>query len=601
MNVKGIFFLIILFLATPFCSSVFGDENFSKENLSQPKYQVKAQFDIPIPMRDGVKLSTDIYRPDAEGKFPLLLTRTYYGKGSSFFDGPHTRAKEFIEYFVSRGYVVVVQDCRGRYDSQGEFYIDIYDADDGYDTQTWCGIQPWSNGKIGTFGCSYGGCIQWYSAHLRNHYLKCMIPRDSTSDSYFDGGFMRGGVYQAWLSWCVRTASRTQREASSKDLNWKKIYLTLPLNKMDEAIGFNFPWWKDYFKHPTYDDYWKRTSVHNKYHMIDVPSLNIGGWYSDSDIMGTIRNFLGVFKKGRTAEGRRSQKLVIGPWKHCRSSTKVGEIDFGPKAKVDFKELHLRWYDYWLKGIDTRIMDSPPIKIFVMGMNDWIKADDWPLPNTKFTKFYLHSAGRANSLIGDGTLSTNTPASEIPDRFTYDPANPIPYSKSFEEDMKSLDQRPMERRDDVLVYSSESLKEDLIVVGPVKLILYASSSAVDTDFTGKLVDVHPNDMAQYLTCGILRVRYRESYEKPSLIESGKIYKYKIDLWATGNLFKKGHRIRLEISSSNFPFFLPNTNTGNDIGSDTDMKIARQTIYHDSEHSSCLILPVIPLKEKIDTD
>lgn len=576
------FFFAVLIIFPAFTKPEHGSKK-----LSKPQYEVKAEFNVPVPMRDGVKLSADVYRPDAEGQFPVLLTRTYYGKCNR--DIFHPRGKEFIEYFVSRGYVVVIQDCRGRYDSEGKFYIEIYDAEDGYDTYEWCGSQPWSNGKIGTYGCSYGGCIQWYSAHLRNSHLKCMVPRDATSDSYFDGGFMRGGVYQGWLGWCVGTAGRTGRQGRMEGHDWKEIYMNLPLNEADESIGFHFPWWKDYLKHPTYDEYWKRTSVHNKYHLIEVPSLNIGGWYSSSDIMGTIRNFLGVFKKGYSEQGRKNQKIFIGPWSHCSSSTKVGEIDFGPKAKVDFNELHLRWYDYWLKGIDTGIMDTPPIKIFVMGMNDWITANDWPLPETQFNKFFLHSKGRANSLIGDGTLNITHPNSEPPDRFTYDPAHPVHGST----DSDLLDQRPMERRDDVLVYTTEPLKEDLMVVGPVKVILYAVSSAVDTDFTGKLVDVHPNDLAQGLNYGIVRARYRDSFEKPTLIEPGKIYKYEIDLWATGNLFKKGHRIRLEISSSNFPGFLPNTNTGNDIGSDTERKIARQIIYHDAEHPSHLILPIIP--------
>ncbi len=588
MNGKKIF--LSWFLPLLFLINASGTNIFSSKKLSQPEYRVRSEFNVLVPMRDGIKLSADVYRPDAEGKFPVLLTRTYYGKSNRDIFTPE--GKKFIEYFVSRGYVVVIQDCRGRYDSEGEFYIEIYDAEDGDDTYNWCGRQPWSNGKIGTFGCSYGGCIQWYSAHLRNPYLKCMVPRDATSDPYFDGGFMRQGVYQGWLSWCVNTAGRTSRRGSSEKLNWEKIYMNLPLNKLDESIGFHFPWWKDYFKHPIYDDYWKKTSVHDKYHLIDVPVLNIGGWYSDSDIMGTIRNFLGVFKNGYSDRGRKSQRLLIGPWSHCSSETKVGEIDFGQKAEVDFNELHLLWYDYWLKGIENGIMDEPPLKIFVMGMNDWITSSDWPLPGTKFTEFYFHSKGRANSLIGDGILNTTPPASEPPDRFTFDPSHPVPSSVNSESgNHDSLDQRPMERRDDVLVYTSQPLAEDLMVVGPVKIILYASSSAVDTDFTGKLVDVHPNDFAQYLTCGIVRARYRDSYEKPTLIEPQKIYKYEIDLWATGNLFKKGHRIRVEISSSNYPTFLPNTNTGKDIGSDTERKIARQTIYHDSKHPSYIILPV----------
>jgi len=566
----------------------FAGEVKPAANLSQPQYKVKCEFNVTIPMRDSVKLSADVYRPDAEGKFPVLLTRTYYGKSTQ--DIFHQDDAGFIRYFVARGYAVVVQDCRGRWDSEGEFYIEIYDAEDGFDTINWCGTQPWSSGKIGTFGCSYSGCIQWYSAHLRNPYLKCMVPRDATSDPYFDGGFMRGGVYQGWLNWALGDAGRTSRDLRSADL--RKALLALPLNKADEYFGFNIPWWKDYFKHPTYDEYWKRTSVHNKFQEIDVPALNVGGWYSESDIMGTIRNYLGVAKKGRTEEGRKSQKLFIGPWSHCSASTKVGEIDFGEKAKVCFNELHLRWYDYWLKGIDTGIMSSPPIDIFVTGMNDWITAKDWPLPETKFTPYYLHSGGRANSLLGDGTLSLAAQAAEPQDHFTYDPSDPVPTGSESDRLGDSLDQRTTERRDDVLVFTSDPLKEDLLVVGPVRMTLYAASSAVDTDFTGKLVDVHPNDLAQIMTYGIVRARYRESYEKPSLIEPGKIYKYEIDLWATGNLFKTGHRIRVEVSSSHFPTFLPNTNTGNDIGTDTERRIARQTIYHDAKHPSLVELPII---------
>lgn len=580
--------LVALTLCISFSIPLLGGEEEWEGRLSQPKYKIKMEFNVPIPMRDGVKLSADIYRPDAEGKFPVLLTRTYYGKNN--FDILHDRGREFIEYFVSRGYVVVVQDCHGRYDSEGNFYIEIYDAEDGYDTQTWCGIQPWSNGKIGTFGCSYGGCIQWYSAHLSNPYLKCMVPRDSTSDPYFDGGFMRNGVPQNWLGWCVSTAGRTTRRGQPKVLDWSKITRHLPLITMDESIGFRFPYWRDYLRNPLYGEYWERTSVRNKYHLIDVPTLNIGGWYSDADIIGTITNFCGVAYQGKTPEGQKSQKLLIGPWSHCSDSTKVGEIDFGEEAKVNIKKVHLRWYDYWLKGMDTGIMAEPPVKLFVMGANRWRYLNKWPPDQAKFTRYYLHSGGRANSLIGDGTLSTEEPGKQPPDRFVYDPENPVP--SLFGDELEMLDQRPVERRDDVLVYTTPPLEEDVEVIGPIKLVLYASSSARDTDFTGKLVDVHPNEMARYLTCGIVRARYRETYTKPTLIEPGRIYKYEIDLWVTGNRFLKGHRIRLEVSSSHFPTFFRNQNTGNDMAIDTEMVIARQTIYHDSEHPSYLLLPII---------
>ncbi len=588
MKKKVVVFGLAVVVSFICAAKTFAAETKPTANLSQPQFKVKCEFNVTIPMRDGVKLSADVYRPEAEGKFPVLLTRTYYGKSTQ--DIFHQDDAGFIRYLVTRGYAVVVQDCRGRWDSEGDFYIEIYDAEDGFDTMNWCGTRPWSNGKIGTFGCSYSGCIQWYSAHLRNPYLKCMVPRDATSDPYFDGGFMRDGVYQGWLNWALGDAGRTSRNLRSADL--RRALMTLPLDKADEYFGFNIPWWKDYFKHPTYDEYWKRTSVHNKFQEIDVPALNIGGWYSQSDIMGTIRNYLGVAKKGRTEEGRRSQKLFIGPWSHCSSSTKVGEVDFGEKAKVCFNELHLRWYDYWLKGIDTGIMSSPPIKIFLTGMNDWITATDWPLPESKFVPYYLHGGGRANSLIGDGALSPVAPSTEPQDHFTYDPSNPVPTGSDSDRLGDSLDQRPIERRDDVLVFTSEPLQEDLLVVGPVKMTLYAASSAVDTDFTGVLVDVHPNDMAQMMTYGIVRARYRDSYEKPTHIETGKVYEFEIDLWATGHQFLKGHRIRVEVSSSYFPTFLPNTNTGNDIGTDIERRIARQTIYHDAKHPSAIVLPII---------
>jgi len=547
---------------------------------------LRVEYNVPVRMRDGVNLSADIYRPATAGRFPVLLSRTYYSKSSH--DLGDVSSKEFIEYFVSRGYAVVIQDCRGRYDSQGEFYPEIHEAHDGYDTIEWCARQAWSNGKVGMFGCSYPGCVQWYCAHLNNSHLKCIAPRDATSDPYFDGGFMRGGVLQGFMEWLLHTAGRTDRTNLLKTLNLPEAYKHLPLRKLDEHLGFRFPFWKDYVDHSSYGDYWKRTSVHNKYHLISVPSLNIGGWYSYSDVMGTIRNFVGVSTKG-PARTRKNHKLVIGPWSHCETSSKVGEIDFGAEARIDFLELHRRWFDYWLKGRGRGMASEPPIRLFLMAANRWRLAKRWPLPRTRYERFYLHSGGRANTLNGDGTLDRDPPGSEPPDRFTFDPADP----SGSHEGVTTLDQRPNERRDDVLVFSTLELKNDIEVTGPVRLFLYAASSAKDTDFTGKLVDVQSNDAAVFLTSGIVRARFRESYEKPSLITPGRVYLYEIDLWATANLFKKHHRIRLEVSSSEFPTFLPNTNTGGRIGSEVRTVLARQTVYHDTGRPSHVLLPVIP--------
>jgi len=560
-----------------------------RENLSKPIYGVKAKYNVWIPMRDGVRLSADIYLPDKEGKYPVLLMRTYYGKCDH--DLSNKEMKEFIQYFVERGYVVVIQDCRGRYDSEGEFYIEIYDFDDGYDTVEWCGTQEWSNGNVGMFGCSYPGCVCWSAAISGNKHLKCIAPRDATSDSYFNGGFMRGGVVEGWLPWCLHTAGRTSRNKLGKEIDWRKITVQLPLINLDDHLGFNFPWWKDYFKHPCYDEYWERFSYENKHDQVAAASLNIGGWYSSSDIDGTIRNFLGVRKKGKNLPPGTHHKLLIGSWPHCKIVTSFGEVNFGEEANIDLKEVMLRWFDYWLKGKGTGIMDEPLVKYFLMSANKWCTAQEWPPEGVSFTRYYIHSGGRANSLYGDGLLSTEPSEDETFDQYTYDPENPVPFPIGEIENI-ILDQRSVERRDDVLMYTTSPLKKNVNVVGPIRAKIFASSSAVDTDFVAKLVDVYPNDMAIYLTIGIVRTRYRSSFRKPTLIEPGVIYEYNIDVSNTANQFKKGHRIRLEISSSAFPRFLKNQNTGKDIGTDTESIVARQKIYHTRDYSSYLELPIL---------
>lgn len=560
-----------------------------QKNLSESTYGIKAQYNVLIPMRDGVRLSADIYLPDREGKYPVLLMRTYYGKCN--FDLSNDESREFIRFFVERGYAMVIQDCRGRYDSEGEFYIEIYDFDDGYDTIEWCGTQEWSNGKVGMFGCSYPGCMCWSAAISGNKHLKCIAPRDATSDSYFNGGFMRGGVMQGWLSWCVHTAGRTSRNKLEKEIDWRKAYTRLPLINLDEHLGFSFPWWKDYFKHPCYDEYWERFSYENRHGKVAAASLNIGGWYSSSDIDGTINNFLGVKKKGRKLPAGTHHKLLIGPWPHCRIVASFGEMKFGEEACIDLKEVMLRWFDYWLKGKDTGIMKEPPVKYFLMGANKWCTAQDWPPEGISFVHYYLHSGGKANSLYGDGVLNTEPPRDEKFDQYTYDPENPVPFPLGDLENV-ILDQRTVERRDDVLIYTTPTLKEDINVVGPIKAKIFASSSAVDTDFVAKLVDVYPNDMAIYLTIGIVRARYRSSFKKPALMEPGVIYEYDINMSNTANQFRKGHKIRLEISSSAFPYFLKNQNTGNDIGTDTESIVAEQKIFHDRQHPSYIELPIL---------
>jgi putative CocE/NonD family hydrolase len=327
--------------------------------------------------------------------------------------------------------------------------------------------------------------------------------------------------------------------------------------------------------------------------------LHLSGWYDDEQV-GTPLNFAGMVAQAATKEIRRSQKLIMGPWPHniVSQPTKLGEVDFGPEAKIDLSATLLRWYDHWLKGIDTGLLNEPPVRIFVMGANKWRDETEWPPARAKFAKYFLHGHGRANSLYGDGRLSATEPGTDEPeDHYSSDPERPVPFitEPTFAQIGGPDDYRPVERRDDVLVYTTGPLAEDTEVTGPVRARLFAASSARDTDFTAKLLDVWPDGFAQRLCDGMVRARFREGMDKPSLIEPGKVYAYDIDCWTTSQMFKKGHSIRLEIASTAFPKYDRNPNTGASLGKSSEMNRADQTIYHDKDHPSHLLLPVVPPK------
>jgi putative CocE/NonD family hydrolase len=557
--------------------------------VSQPLHGIKMQFDVPIPMRDGIRLSGDLYFPDAPGPFPVILTRTPY-------DNSAQRFVDWARFYARRGYAFVAQDCRGRYDSEGVFYAWHDEARDGYDTQEWIGRQPWCNGHIGTVGASYGGLTQWLSAPLRSQYLKAMAPRVTPSDfwredNYFGGAFALG----LNLHWALSTSSRSMQNAEIYD--WDQVYWSLPLIDADRQAGRDVKFYQDWLKHPTYDDYWRQISNHDNYGSIDVPILNLAGWF-DAYHGAAFINYAGMVKQGRSEMTRRSQKLVIGPWPHNLAvSTRTGQLDFGPASKIDLLALELRWFDHWLKKIDTGIMDEPPIRLFVMGANVWRNESNWPPEGTRFTRYYLHSRGGASRLPGDGTLSPEPPEEEATDEYDYDPSNPVPTlggNHSMTSDVVPVgpwDQRPIEGRSDVLVYTSPTLMEDVEVTGPVVATLCAGSSATDTDFTARLVDVYPDGRAMNLCEGVLRTRYRDSFENPTLMEPGRVYELRIDMEVTSNVFKRGHRIRLDVSSSNFPRLDRNLNTGRPIGMDAEMQVAHQTIYHTREYPSYILLPI----------
>lgn len=544
---------------------------------------VEKQLHVRVPMRDGVELCAHVFRPAGAGRCPTLLVRTPYNKGADIT--PNYRA------FAERGYAVVVQDVRGRFDSEGAFNPLYQETPDGEDTLKWIIAQPWSNGNVGMFGGSYLGIVQWRLALAGNPHLKAIFPTVSGWDDYLDrfyspGGALKLGQRLGWLADNWRAPGYIRPE-------FPRFVLDLPLRTADRrATGQRNEMFQKALDHPAYDGFWKSLSVRERIEQVRVPVASAGGWY-DNFVESDLEAFAALRKLGRPA------RLLVGPWPHSIGAAFPG-VDFGPQASVPLRTLQLEWFDYWLKsGSGKKPPAGGPLRLFVMGVNQWRDEQEWPLKRTRWTPLYLASRGKANGLGGDGALVERPPRGAPPDRFTYDPRNPVPTLggpvccnvKVFP--WGPMDQRPVERRPDVLVYDGRPLKEDLEVTGPIKVILHVSTSAPDTDFTAKLVDVFPDGHARNLTDGILRLRYRESLEKPVPAHPNEIYAITIDAGVTSNVFRAGHRVRLEISSSNFPRFDRNPNTGRPVADESDLRTALQSVYHDRRHASHLLLPVIP--------
>jgi putative CocE/NonD family hydrolase len=570
---------------------------------AQQNYAVITQNGVPMKTRDGVTLYSDIYRPRADGTFPVILMRTPYDKNVSWAVGPAYQ-------IAAHGYVVIVQDVRGRYTSEGEWYPFRHESNDGYDAVEWAAALPSSNGKVGMIGGSYVGATQMLSAIAHPPHLAGICPV-VTASNYHDGWTYQGGALEQWFdqNWATQLATNTMWRLIAKNTN---ALLGAPVLPLTHYPAFNYvslpagaeataqlaPYYLDWLAHPDYDAYWKQWSIEEHFSDIQVPALHIGGWY-DIFLTGTLRNYMGIKAHGGTDEARKGQRLLVQIGGHAGFGHRIGDVEFGDDAlKFPSTEVVLAWYDYLFKGVQNEFA-TVPVRIFVMGEDKYHQESDWPPPEAKLTRYFLHSSGSANSLRGDGGLSLTPPKKETPDKFTYDPANPVPTiggslccdAEHYEPGPR--DQRASENRDDVLVYSTRPLAEDMEVTGPVTLELWARSSAVDTDFTAKLVDVSPVGFAMNLTDGILRMRYRDSQEKPGLMNPDQVYKISVDLWATSNVFKKGHIIRLEVSSSNFPRFDSNLNTGADQATSREFVSATNTILHDAEHPSALLVPVIP--------
>lgn len=589
----------------------------------QMDQKITVDFDVPAKLRDGTILRANVYRPAGEGQWPVLLTRLPYGKdfpiGASVMDPAQV---------ARRGYVVIVQDTRGRMTSEGEWAPFINEAQDGVDTIEWAARLPYSNGEVGMYGISYFGFTQWSAAVHQPPALKAMVPFETWNDPFngvvFRGGALELGLMGQWqLMMGLDVLMRRHRDdpqalgrsiyilAKEIDALGKLGYWSLPLREFEPLKRNDVaPGYFEYFSRPMDREHplLKPMTINGQHENVTVPTLNAGGWY-DIFLQDTISNFKVMREQGSTAEARQS-KLLIGPWSHGGVGNAVGEINFGFGSsaafidlQMDFVSLQVRWFDHWLKGIDTGMLNEAPVKLFVMGANVWRDEQEWPLARAAETRYYLHSNGHANTLHGNGYLTTDIPDIEEPssDQYVYDPANPVitrggALLMSPEYPAGPYDQRQTEGREDVLVYTTAELKEDVEVTGPIVVHLWAISSAPDTDFVARLVDVHPDGYAQNLTDGIIRARYRNFArgEAPSLIEPGTAYEYEIDLWATSNVFQAGHRIRLDVTSSNFPRWDRNPNTGHDFGTSSELAVARQTILHDREHPSYVILPIVPM-------
>ncbi|HST09032.1 MAG TPA: CocE/NonD family hydrolase, partial [Terriglobales bacterium] len=578
----------------------------AQSGSASPAGDIVVQHDVPMKTRDGVTLYADIYRPSSQGKFPVIMMRTPYDKSVNWAVAP-------VFKMVPRGYVVILQDVRGRYTSEGEWYPFRHEQVDGYDSVEWAAALPFCDGKIGMMGASYVGATQMLAAIARPPHLAGIAP-NVTASNYHDNWTYQGGAFEQWFdqNWTSQLAQNTLQRLIEENTNALVGSTTVPLANYpvfnfgqlaaDEKLtALIAPYYLDWLAHPDYDEYWKQWSIEEHFSNIAVPMLQVGGWY-DIFNCGTLNNYMGVKAHGATEAARAQQHLLIEIGGHAGFGRRIGDVDFGPHATENgYTDVVLDWYDFLFKSIKNEFATDKSVKVFMMGVNEYRQEDDWPPPQAQRTKYFLHSGGKANSLRGDGTLSTTAQKSESADSYVYNPANPVPTiggplcCDGEHMEPGPRDQRPVENRDDVLVYSTGPLATDLEVAGPVIADLYVKSSAVDTDFTAKLVDVAPDGFAQDLTEGILRMRYAASREHTTLINPGQVYRVTLDLWATANVFLRGHSLRLEISSSNFPRFDRNLNTGEDIKFARNSVSATNAILHDAQHPSALVLPVMPAR------
>lgn len=575
---------------------LLGTAIFAAEPGGKPyQFEVRIERHKAIPMRDGVSLFADVYRPAPTGKYPTLVVRTPYGVQR---DGVH----ETMTKFAQRGYAVVMTDNRGRYESGGNWDPFRSEATDGYDIIEWAAKQDFSNGKVASQGGSYLGHVQWAAATQQPPSLVAIFPSLASTNIYANwithGGAFRLSFNYGWG--VVRMPNRIMlpqywhTEAfTPEELKYDNILWHLPLSNGDlKSANYAVKHYRDWVTHDSYDAYWKAISDEERIDKIKVPAEVSGGWF-DIFLAGTINGYTLMKQKAATEAARKGTRMIIGPWGHGPTQ-KYGDVDFGKDAFNDQFEEELRFFDHHVKGARNGLDNNLPVKLFYMGVNKWRTEADWPIPNTNYRNLYITGATAANSVRGGGQLTFTQPTGSGKDTYRYDPDNPVltlggnnccgtPTLAG------PKDQRPIESRNDVLVYTSEFLKDPLTIAGPVKMKLNASTDGPDTDWMVKLVDVYPNGFAMPVAEGILRARFRNGLDKPQLLTPNTTYEFTVDLVGTANTFQPGHRIRIDITSSNFPQFDRNPNTGEALGAATKTRVALQTI----QHGSHIILPVVP--------
>jgi putative CocE/NonD family hydrolase len=571
---------------------------------------VTKETDVPATMRDGTVLRADVYRPRTSDAVPVILMRTQYGKSGAQAGSRYQPP----DWFASHCYLVVIQDVRGQGTSGGTFTEFVHDMEDGYDSVEWAATLPGSSGKVGMYGSSYVGATQWLAATTAPPHLATIVPANTASDYYdgwtYEGGEFRLAFVQPWAFGLATSAAQNRNDqatavelkaAAADRTRWMDFRPFKDLPPMQPQNPVVAPWYFDWIRHSTRDDFWRQFSIRDRYPSVKVPVLDVEGWY-DAFLAGGTENFAGMVAHGGTEFARDNQRLVIGPWDHVNwggSDSDPAPLlkDIGAVGDSPINDLMLTWFDHFLKGENNDVAGKPRVDYFVMGANTWKSATSWPLPQTNWTTFYLSGPGG----IADrkGQLVSTAPSAQPPDTYTYDPAFPVPSMGGHSccgarsGPQGPYDQSPVEQRSDVLVYSTAPLEHDTEVTGPVNVRLWAQSTSADTDFTAKLTVVKPDGRVINLNSGILRTSFRDSLSYPTPTSPGRPYEYQIHVWPTSYEFRTGDRIRLEISSSDYPEFAPNPNTGAPFGMDSATRTAVQTILHDREHPSAVTLPVIP--------